>query len=347
MALVSAAPYLALLSEPDSSLRTYALSSLNDVVDQLWAEIANNIGELEELYEDESFEKRRLAALLISKVYYNLGDFESSVKYSLYAGDEFKIEEQSQYIESIVSQCINVYSSESQRKFESPEVQIDERLTGIFDRMLEKCLKSNELKLALGISLESYRLDSIESILKKQIEESNFDVVLQLINYVLVCAISVITNNRFKTMVLNSLIGLLLSLDKEYQDFFTIFKIIVQLNDSTLAITVFRRLIDNEEDLIAYQGAFDLVNTATQELLDKVIAELTPKFEDHDTINKNILSILSGVPTCDLDITFLFKNNNTDITILNKSKKLVGRKIVDFPFCCYLCQCVYACRYHR
>mgnify|MGYP001141761077 CR=1 FL=1 len=329
MALVSAAPYLALLSEPDSTLKTYALSSLNDVVDQLWAEIANNIGELEELYEDESFEKRRLAALLISKVYYNLGDFESSVKYSLYAGDEFNIEEHSQYIESIVSQCINLYSSESQRKFESPEVQIDERLTGIFERMLEKCLKSNELKLALGISLESYRLDYIESILKKQIDESNFDLVLQLINYVLVCANSVITNNSFRTMVLNSLISLLLSLDKEHQDFFTIFKIIVQLNDSSLATTVFRQLISHEQDLIAYQGAFDLVNTASQELLDKIITELTPKSEEQDSITKRILSILSGVPTCDLDITFLFKNNNTDITILNKTKNLLeGRSSI-------------------
>ena len=62
MALVSAAPYLALLGEPDSTLKSYALSSLNQVVDQLWAEIANNITELEELYEDDSFDRKELAA---------------------------------------------------------------------------------------------------------------------------------------------------------------------------------------------------------------------------------------------------------------------------------------------
>ena len=106
MALVSAAPYLALLGEPDSTLKSYALSSLNQVVDQLWAEIANNITELEELYEDDSFDRKELAALVISKVYYNLGDFDAAVKYALYAGNEFNLEEKSQYMETIVSQCI-------------------------------------------------------------------------------------------------------------------------------------------------------------------------------------------------------------------------------------------------
>lgn len=115
MALVSAAPYLALLSEQDPSLKLYALSSLNEVVDQLWAEIANNLQELEDLYEDPLFEKRSLAALVISKVYYNLGDYDASVKYGLRAENDFDFEEKSQYIETIVSQCINIYSKLSQK----------------------------------------------------------------------------------------------------------------------------------------------------------------------------------------------------------------------------------------
>lgn len=325
MSLVSAAPYLALLREPDSSLKSYALTSLNQIVDQLWAEIANNISELEEIYEDESFENRSLAALLISKVYYNLGDFEASVKYSLFAGDEFNIEEQSQYIELIVSQCINLYSVQSQSKFEDDSLNIDPRLTGIFERMVEKCLKTNELKLALGISLESYRLDSIEAILKQNAH--NDELVLNLINYVLVCTNSVILNNDFKIKTLNSLITILLSLKKSLQDFFTIFKIIVQLNDSALASTVFKQLIQQKQDLVASQGAFDLVNTASQELLDKIIASLQDSDLAENSITKKVLLILSGVPTCDLDITFLHKNNNTDITILNKTKNILEGRL--------------------
>lgn len=332
MALVSAAPYLALLSEQDESLKQYALTSLNEVVDQLWAEIANNITDLEDLYEDQSFEKRSLAALIISKVYYNLGDFEASVKYSLFAGNEFNIEEQSQYIETIVSQCINLYNSLSQKKFINPDdssIEIDPRLAGIFEKMLDKCIKSNEYKLALGVSLESYRLDIVEAILKQQIS-TNEENALNLINYVLVCSNTVITNTKFRSQVLNSLIDLLLSL-KNQKDFFTIFKIIVQLNDSNLATQLFKQLVSKNEKLIAYQGAFDLVGTATQELLDNVINNLKEdeSFKSLEPTESRLLYILTGIPTCDLDITFLYKNNNTDITILNKTKNLLeGRSSI-------------------
>lgn len=331
MALVSAAPYLALLGEPDSSLKSYALSSLNQVVDQLWAEIANNITELEELYEDDSFEKKELAALVISKVYYNLGDFEASVKYALLAGDEFNLEEQSQYMETIVSQCINLYNSLSQKQFIDDLVKIDPRLTSIFEKMLKKCLNANEIKLTLGIALESYRLDLVESILKEQINV-NEEQALSLINYVLVCSNSTVKNSEFRVQVLNSLISLLLSL-KKHQDFFTIIKIIVQLNDFELAVKLFQELINQKEDLIAYQAAFDLVNAASQELLDLVIKKLSSAEVDVDEYKqatiKKILNILSGVPTCDLDNTFLFKNNNADVTILNKTKNtLDGRSSI-------------------
>ncbi|KAI5965511.1 RPN2 [Candida theae] len=325
MALVSAAPYLALLGEADPSLKSYALSSLNDVVDQLWAEIANNITDLEELYENTSFENRSLAALVISKVYYNLGDFDASVRYALYAGDEFNVEEQSQYVETIVSKCINLYNSLSQRKFSDESVVIESRLTSIFEKMLQKCLKANEIKLTLGIALESFRLDLVESILKNQISV-NEEQGLNLINYVLVCSNATIANSVFRVKILKTLISLLLTL-KKHQDFFTIIKIIVQLNDSQLAVNLFQELVKHEEDLIAYQAAFDLVNTASQELLDKVATSFPD--ESGNVIVKKILNILSGVPTSDLDNTFLYKNNDTDITILNKTKNLLdGRSSV-------------------
>lgn len=325
MALVSAAPYLALLGGPDPSLKSYALTSLNDVVDQLWAEIANNITDLEELYENTAFEKRALAALVISKVYYNLGDFEASVRYALYAGDEFNVEEQSQYVETIVSKCINLYNALSQQKFSDDSVVIEPRLTSIFEKMLQKCLKVNEVKLTLGIALESYRLDLVESILKEQIAE-NEEYGLGLIHYVLVCSNSTVTNSVLRVKVLNTLISLLLTL-KKHQDFFTIIKIIVQLNDTQLAINLFKELVKQEEELIAYQAAFDLVNTASQELLDTVIKSFPD--ENENIIVKKILNILSGVPTSDFDNTFLYKNNNTDITILNKTKNLLdGRSSV-------------------
>ncbi|CAH2350973.1 26S proteasome regulatory subunit Rpn2p [[Candida] railenensis] len=340
MALVSAAPYLALLGEEDLTLKSYALTSLNDVVHQLWAEIANKITDLEDLYEDSQFPDRKVAALVVSKVYYNLGDFEASVKYALLSGDQFNIEsEQSQFIETIVSQCINLYISLRQKEFTTDaKVEIDPQLTLVFEKMLNKCIKTNEFKLALGIALESYRLDVVESILKTQIEANNEENALQLINYVLTCCttISIKSNGSvtdeqdFKSIVLNTLINLLLTLQKKNQDFFTIFKIIIQLNDSKLAIQIFKKLLLQGEVLIAYQGAFDLVSTASQDLLDKVIDGFKADQETEGVKGvSKLLHILSGVPTCDYDITFLYRNNNTDISILNKTKNLLeGRSSI-------------------
>lgn len=329
MALVSAAPYIALLSEQDASLKLYALSSLNEVVDQLWAEIANNLQDLEDLYDDQLFEKRALAALVISKVYYNLGDFEALVKYGLRAENEFDFNEKSQYIETIVSQCINIYLAEAKKRYLGEPYEINPQLVSIFEKMVTKCVAANELKLAVGIALETFRLDIITKVVADEVardEESG----LNLINYVLVCTNSVISIAPFRAEVLNALIQLLLDL-KNNQDYFTVFKIIVQLNDSALAVEVFKQLVAKGEHLVAYQGAFDLVNAASQELIESVSKQLTidESFASSEPIQARLLQILSGVPTCDLDITFLYKNKSIDTSILNKTKNLLeGRNSI-------------------
>ncbi|GEQ67009.1 hypothetical protein JCM33374_g672 [Metschnikowia sp. JCM 33374] len=330
MALVSAAPYLALLAEQDNTLKAHALSSLNTVVDQLWAEIANNLPELEDLYEDSLFGDRALAALVISKVYYNLGDFEASVKYGLRAGNEFDIEEKSQYIETIVSQCISIYTAESQKVYTGEASgPISAPLTLVFEKMVQKCIAAGDLKLALGIALDSFRLDIITRILHDELAGDD-ESGTALINYVLTCAKSVIANAGFRSDVLNALIELLLSISNN-QDFFTVFKIIVQLNDHKLATQVFKKLVASGESLIAYQGAFDLVSSASQELVDNVSRALSEDeaFDPQEPVQARVLHILSGVPTCDLDITFLYKNKNIDISILNTTKhSLEGRNSI-------------------
>nr|BCT87209.1 putative subunit of 26S proteasome [Ogataea minuta] len=330
-AVTSAAPYLSLLEEHDPSLKSYALKSLNELVDQLWAEIANNISDIEQLYEDEKFANRQLAALLASKVYYNLGDYESSVKYSLLSGTEFNISEGTEFAETIVSKCIDLYIKLSQSKFSDPSVVIDSQLTAIFEHMLSKCVMEGEYKLALGISLESYREDIVQDIIRQLLQEGkNEEVVMNLISYMLTCCTSVTDNIQFRSKLLNSLVRILLSL--KTPDYFVITKIIVQLNDFNLVHKIFTDLLTSDENaLIAFQIAFDLVGVASQELLTKSI-EILDSDPSVDKLDQNVIrlrKILSGIPTCDLDITFLSNNNNTDISILNSSKKVLdGRNSI-------------------
>lgn len=202
---------------------------------------------------------------------------------------------------------------------------IEPGLISVAERMLFRCVEKGEYKLALGVALDARRLDMIESILKKTLDKT--EDPMELINYVLNCAITVVSNREFRNKALNCLVPFILHLPST--DYFAIAKIIVQLNDSKLAISMFRNLLkesDKASELIAFQVAFDLVSSASQELLEKVHSEFStetsPEYE-------KLTQILSGIPTCDYNLTFLEKNNHTDLSILNKTKNLLdGRNSI-------------------
>lgn len=327
-AVTSVAPYLSLLEEPDVDLKVHALESIYAHVDDLWAEIANKINDIEDLFDDDSFTHRSLAALVASKIYYNLGDYDSAVKYALYSGDSFNTNEQSEFVQTIVSKCIEKYIQASKLKFSDASVQIDPQLTKVFESMLDRCVKNNDIKLALGIAIESYRLDIVSSMVSNM-NHSNVseEQITSLLTYVLEIVTTVIDDIKFKNNALNETVGLLLNLPNP--DYFIITKVIVQLNDSLLAHRVFKDLLNSsDKSLIAYQVAFDLVSVASQDLLTKSIQLLNndPKLDSTNEDLVKVTKILSGVPTCDLDITFLSNNNKADVNIINATKKaLDGR----------------------
>ena len=63
----------------------------------------------ETLYEDEFFSHRELAALVLSKVYYQLQEYNESMVFALRAGKYFDIETAGEYEETIVAKCIDTY----------------------------------------------------------------------------------------------------------------------------------------------------------------------------------------------------------------------------------------------
>lgn len=312
----TAAPILALLDEPNYDLKTHALESLDENITQLWAEVSDHVSQIEELYEDKDFPRPELAALVASKIYYNLGDYESSMKFALAAGKLFNFDSSSDYVETIVSKCIREYIEVSQQHYEDPAAPVpDARLGAVLDQMLQRSYAQGHLKLALGVALEARRLDIITKIL----ETADPEATAELVHYVLDCVVTVVSSRRFKDEVLLELNNLIQA--SPQPDYHAICKIIVQLNSSEGASRLFKSLLaskDPDSTLIAYQCAFDLVASGSQQLLNEVAAE----FKDHETLAK----ILSGVPTCDYDLTFLNQNNNTDTQMLNRTKNSLDPK---------------------
>ncbi|KAJ5778156.1 26S proteasome regulatory complex non-ATPase subcomplex Rpn2/Psmd1 subunit [Penicillium odoratum] len=109
--VISAAGLVGFLSEPDHELKVYALKSLDSQIDLLWTEVVNAVPEIEALYEDESFPERELAALVASKVYYHLQEYNESMVLALGAGKLFKLDNGGEYEETIIAKCVDTFIS--------------------------------------------------------------------------------------------------------------------------------------------------------------------------------------------------------------------------------------------
>ncbi|KAH3746114.1 proteasome regulatory particle base subunit [Pelomyxa schiedti] len=160
---------LALLdpSEP-AEIRVAALSRLNDLVDEFWFEVADQIAAIEVMYEDPTFEKRDLAALVASKVYYHLDEYRSAMQYALGAGGLLNIDDTtSEFVTTIITKCIDEYTRLRQEQERTTDVvMIDDRLVSVVEKVFQRCLKQRDFKLAIGIALDSRRLDTVEEAIK-------------------------------------------------------------------------------------------------------------------------------------------------------------------------------------
>lgn len=271
MSLTSAAGLLALLDEHEQDLKVFALKNLHHIVDVFWAEISESVGKIEVLYEDEAFKQRQLSALLASKVYYHLGAYEDSLSYALGAGDLFDVNGHSEYAETIIAKCIDSYTEKSVLKAENPDedVTIDPRLEAIVDRMFKRCFDDGKYKQAVGIALETRRLDVFEQAILKS------DDVPGMLSYSLSVCMSLIQSRQFRNKVLRVLVQLYLNLGTP--DFISVCQCFIFLDDPQGVADILEKLIkDNEKDqtLMAYQIAFDLYEGATQQFLSSVTSAL-------------------------------------------------------------------------
>lgn len=149
-------------------------------------------------------------------------------------------------------------------------------MQAIVESMLNRCLRDKEYKQALGIALETRRLDVLQNIL------SSKEVVASdpaLLSYVLQSTMTLLTKLDLRNQVLNLLIGLFYQTEP-LPDYFSMTQCFVYLNDSAQAANMMKELLKDEQSeekvLIALQVAFDLADTATQEFLGAVRESLKP-----------------------------------------------------------------------
>lgn len=272
MKLTSASGIISLLDESQPEIKEYALHKLNDIVDEFWPEISEAIVKVESLCEDKSFRNRDLAALLASKIYYHLGSFDDCLAYAISANNLFDINHKSEYVDTIISKCIDQYSKlrlqnvQTKLGEKATKIDIDPRLEGIVNRMFERCFSHHQYKQVLGLALETRRMDVFErSIVSSQ-------DVPGMLSYAFRVCMSLIENRQFRDEVLRILVCLYRNLEKP--DYINMIQCLIFLDDAKSVANILDKLTKSgksEDSLLAYQIAFDLYESGTQQFLIRVI----------------------------------------------------------------------------
>ncbi|KAJ3937705.1 MAG: D-isomer specific 2-hydroxyacid dehydrogenase [Lentinula lateritia] len=317
----SAAGVLALLSEPDPVFKQHALKSLNDLVPRFWAEISEHIALIESLYDNDDMPKdaRDLAALLASKVYYFLGEYVESLSFALGAGNAFEAESRvlgsEEYVETVMSMAIDKYIELcTEEQASSKQDKIDPRLQRIIENIFTRCISEGEYKQAVGIALESRRLDIISKIYE-QVQDTS------ILSYAMEAVIDSGFSLSYRDTVLRFLFPLFPrpTAGDGSALAHALTRLLVTLGDPSLTVPLLVSLVPKEK-LLAYQFSFDLVEGGARDYLDLVRTQLPAGDDDTKEIFDKIRSILTGQESVKLYLEFLKRNNHVDTLILKHTK---------------------------
>lgn len=271
----SAGGMLAMLNEPHLSLKLHALSNLNNLVDTFWPEISTSLPKIESLHEDEEFDQhqRQLAALLVSKVFYYLGELNDSLSYALGAGPLFDVSEDSDYVHTLLAKAIDEYASLKSKAAESSDesINVDPRLEAIVERLLDKCIVDGKYQQAMGTAIECRRLDKLEEAITRS------DNVQGTLSYCIYVSHSFVNLREYRQEVLRLLVKVFQKLPSP--DYLSICQCLMFLDEPEGVASILEKLLrsENKDDaLLAFQIAFDLVENEHQAFLLNVRDRLSP-----------------------------------------------------------------------
>ncbi|KAJ2160761.1 proteasome regulatory particle base subunit [Coemansia sp. RSA 552] len=314
--LTSATGLISLLDESERELQYYGLTQLNAVVDQFWAEISDAISRIEILYEDEGFQHRQLAALVAAKIYFHLGEFNDALTFALGAGELFDLADTSSFVHTVVNHAIDEYI-----RLRASEQPVDQRLEAVVERMFERCFATKDYVQVVGIAIETRRLDLLERAL-------HLGDTRSLLTYVQNDCVDLIHSIQVQEQVQELLFKVHMEFDTP--DYEAVCLSLSKLNNPKKTAEILGMLAadqDQNKVLSAYQIAFDLDANATQEFTKAVVAEFATEGGDEGTSPVDrIKGILQGDEALRLHLEFLFRNNKTDMNILNRTCKLLDSR---------------------
>lgn len=128
-------------------------------------------------------------------------------------------------------------------------------MEAIIDRMFQYCFDEGEYRQAIGIALETRREDKVTETIERAGDA-------ELLNYAFGLAYRVIGNKDFRICILKNLLEIFQKKEggSGQYDYYKIANCQVQLNMPQSTAALLERLVKEDDHLVAYQIAFDLVD---------------------------------------------------------------------------------------
>lgn len=291
-------------------------------------------------------------------VFFHLEEYDDALRLAMAAGTYFDVQCKSQYVETLIATCIDQYIVlRTTATSAMSTIKMDQRMETIVERMFERCYLDGMYSQALGIALESRRLDKVQEIFSKSTDLPN------LLSYCFDICRSILSNRDFRLKVLEEMVVMYKSL--ENPDYNNTCQCLQMLNEDAQVAVILEKLVrsnNTDDTLIAYQIAFDLYENENQRFLIAVngglptLPILSPPIEGEESKEETITatttvaasavattitttpsppvgahpdywprisklrSILSGSFSSDLMLDFLFRSSNTDMLLMKSIK---------------------------
>jgi len=274
----SAAGVIAYLEEDDILFKVRALQKLYQVIDVHWAEICESLPVIEALSEDETFPAAHLAAAIASKCFYHLQEYNDALRLALSAGEYFDVSARNEYIETMLSHCIDEYKNLRQEK--ELATPIDPRMEAIIEQMFQRCYRDRYFEQALGVALDTHRLDKVAEVVDQAIAAGKDSILGYAFS--LCQSARNVTPREFRLGVIEVLVTRYTSqtekaVNTSDKDYTNVIFGLQYLDRSQDAARTLDKLLRGSEDeaLLALQIAFDLLETENQGFMLRVVRELS------------------------------------------------------------------------
>ena len=282
------------------------------------------------MYEDKTFDRRALAALVASKVYYHLGELQESLQFALGAGDLFDMSKQSEYVDTIIGACVDEYIRLRRLSEDKPATDgaslkpatIDPRLINMVEKLFESALESLQFTHVIGIALESRRLDIVQRALDRS------GPAPWLCRHVGRVAETLSLPPAFRTSLLQLLLRVYEGLATSPENSLTDVLAILELHESLQQVkeaAQFLIELSEKAEMAAYQLALHLADNGSQAFRTAVWSalgdETTSSANGEPTLEQQrrryrLRQLLLGDLLTLLTLDFLARRNRADLQLL-------------------------------